>query len=146
MTSTELESLASAGRLKREAPSQAEFDGLFQSGSARLKDAQSPGLAPESRFDLAYNAAHALALAALRWHGYRSDARYLVFQVLPYTAGLGPEVWRVLDKAHSVRNQAEYEGYVVVDERLFEDLVVAARWLETAVSGLGPVVTAPRPG
>jgi len=138
MTSAELENLVGAGRLKHEAASQAEFDGLFQSGSARLRDAQNPNLGSESRFDLLYNAAHALALAALRWHGYRSDSRYLVFQVLPYTVGLGPEVWRVLDKAHIMRNQTEYEGYVVVDERLFENLVVAARRLETAVAALGP--------
>lgn len=45
-------------------------------------------LAIESRFDLAYNAAHALALAALRARGYRSDNRYVVFQALPHTLGL----------------------------------------------------------
>ena len=27
----------------------------------------------EGRFDLANNASHSLALAALRWHGYRAD-------------------------------------------------------------------------
>jgi hypothetical protein len=42
----------------------------------------------ESRFDLAYNAAHALCLAALRWHGYRPTNRYIVFQGLPHTLGL----------------------------------------------------------
>ena len=49
----------------------------------------------ESRFDLAYNAAHSLCLAALRWHGYRSANRYIASQALPHTLGLGPEVWRV---------------------------------------------------
>ena len=39
----------------------------------------------ESRFDLAYNPSHALALANLRWHGYRSDIRYIVFQCLQHT-------------------------------------------------------------
>jgi hypothetical protein len=81
----------------------------------------------ESRFDLAYNAAHALCLAALRWHGYRPSNRYIVFQTLPHTLGLGPEVWRVLDKWHSVRNLGEYEGDLNVDERLVADLVVACR-------------------
>lgn len=82
----------------------------MRSGKARLKDAGSKGLALESRFDLAYNAAHALCLAALRWHGYRSANRYIVFQLLPHTLGLGPEVWRVLSKCHDIRNRAEYEG------------------------------------
>jgi hypothetical protein len=50
-----------------------------RSGHARLKDTQTPGLSLDSRFDLAYNAAHAFSLAALRWHGYRSENRYIVF-------------------------------------------------------------------
>jgi hypothetical protein len=37
-----------------------------RSGLARLKDAANAGLLLEGRFDLAYNAAHALCLAALR--------------------------------------------------------------------------------
>lgn len=45
-------------------------------------------LAFESRFDLAYNAAHSFALAALRYHGYRTDKRFVVFQVLPCTLNI----------------------------------------------------------
>jgi hypothetical protein len=56
MTSSELENLAGIGRLKREAPSAPEFEGLLRSGETRLADATNPALAPESRFDLAYNA------------------------------------------------------------------------------------------
>ena len=67
---------------------------------ARLADAHNDALSLESRFDLAYNAAHALSLAALRRGGYRARHRYIVFQVLPHTLGLGPEVWRVsIEKA-----------------------------------------------
>jgi hypothetical protein len=66
--------------------------------SARLTDAVNVSLAPESRFDLAYNAAHALALAALRRLGYRSENRYLVFQTLPHTAGLPPRHLESLGK------------------------------------------------
>ena len=72
-----------------------------------------------SRFDLAYNAAHALSLAALRFHGYRSENRYIVFQVLQDTLQLPPSLWRVLDQAHARRNRAEYEG----DEDLEETFV-----------------------
>jgi hypothetical protein len=49
-----------------------------------------------SRFDLAYNVAHALVLAALRQAGYRSDNRYLVFQTLSHTIGMEAARWRVL--------------------------------------------------
>lgn len=95
--------------LKAEPPDTKEFAGLKQSGLARLKDAGNTTLSLEGRFDLGYNAAHALSLAALRWHGYRSSNRYIVFQLLPHTLGLGPEVWRVLAKCHEIRNLGEYE-------------------------------------
>ena len=70
------------------------------SAQRRLQDSQVEGLSEEGQFSLAYAAAHALALAALRWHGYRSDNRYLVFQCLQHTLGLENEKWRVLDKCH----------------------------------------------
>jgi hypothetical protein len=57
--------------------------------------------------------------------GYRSTNRYIVFQVLPHTLGLGPEVWRVLDKCHNTRNLGEYEGMLDVDERLVTDLIAS---------------------
>ena len=98
---------------------------MLRSGRARLTDARNAALSLESRFDLAYNAAHALCLAALRRHGFRARHRYIVFQVLPHTLGLGPEVWRVLAKAHDLRNLAEYEGHVDVEERLVVDVVAA---------------------
>ena len=92
---------------------------LIHSGTVRLADAGNDKLSFESRFDLAYNAAHALALAALRFHGYRSEHRYLVFQSLEHTLKLPPEPWRVLDQAPGKRNQAEYpEGLVDVDTQV----------------------------
>jgi hypothetical protein len=98
-----LDRLAGPGNvLAKEAPDANEFAGLVHSGLARLKDAENDTNSLESRFDLAYGAAHALCLAALRHHGYRPSKRYIVFQVLPDTLGLGPEVWRVLSKCHDM--------------------------------------------
>jgi hypothetical protein len=70
-------------------------------------DTQNTALALESRFDLAYNAAH--------------------------TLGLGPEVWRVLDKCHNTRNLGEYEGMLDVDERLVKDLISATEAVSNAI-------------
>lgn len=106
-TSTELENLARIGKLKAEPPSARELNGLLNSARARLTDAASKVLAFDSRFDLAYNASHALALYALRRAGYRCDTRYLAFQTLPHTVGMSAETWRVLAKAHERRNLAE---------------------------------------
>jgi hypothetical protein len=92
-----------------------------------LNDAQNATLSLESRFDLAYNAAHALCLAALRKQGYRAKNRYIVFQVLPHTLSMGPEVWRILAKCHDMRNLSEYEGDINVDARIVADLIEAAK-------------------
>ena len=139
MTSRNLDNLVKAGKLKVEPGSQPEFDGLLRSARARLIDARNETLSIESRFDLAYNASHALALAALRWHGYRSENRYLVFQVLEQTLGIAPEVWRVLAKCHEKRNLAEYEGHLEIDNQLLVDLIKAGVLLLEKVSALGKV-------
>jgi hypothetical protein len=136
---SELEALTGPGKpLHAEPPDRAEFEGLKRSALARLADARRSVLSLESRFDLAYNAAHGLCLAALRWHGYRSNNRFIVFQVLPHTLGLGPVVWRVLAKGHDVRNKAEYEGVVSVNERLVEDLISACDEVAKQVEQLTP--------
>lgn len=124
-----LKNLLKTGLIKTEPFNQLEFDNLIQSGKARLKDAHNKTLALESQFDLAYNAAHSLALAALRQHGYRATNRYVVFQALTHTANLGEEVWRVLAKCHNYRNIAEYEGHFDVDNQLLEDLLIATQIL-----------------
>ena len=139
MTSKELENLAKTGKLRAESGDRQELDGLLKSARARLSDAKVEALSIESRFDLAYNASHALALAALRWHGYRSENRYLVFQCLQHTLGLGPEVWRVLSLCHGRRNRVEYQGHVDIDEQLVADLTAASEILLEKISALGPV-------
>ena len=109
---------------------------MIASGGERLTDARNTGLALASRFDLAYNAAHAFSLAALRWHGYRSDNRYMVFQALPHTAGVATATWRILAKAHEVRNVAEYEGQFDADATLLRNLLDAADTVRLAVVAL----------
>jgi len=140
MSSVELDNLVRIGKLKREPAAATEINGLIRSGERRLADAEKQTLALESRFDLAYNAAHALALAALRRLGYRSDNRYLVFQTLPLTLGLPAETWRVLAKSHEARNLAEYEGELEIDERLVTDLIESARAVQVALRAAGPTL------
>jgi hypothetical protein len=134
-----LDNLVTIGKLKTEPPAQAELDGLLRSGAARIKDAENESLSLESRFDLAYNAAHAFSLAALRHRGYRSDNRYLVFQTLTHTVGLTTAEWRVVDGAHKKRNLAEYEGAADIDRALVTSVIRIARLVESRVMALGPV-------
>jgi hypothetical protein len=139
MAATSLDNLVRGGQLKREPPAQSELDGLIRSGLARLQDAESEGLSLDGRFDLAYNAAHALSLAALRWHGYRSDNRYLVFQTLAHTLKLPAEQWRVLDAAHRKRNFVEYEGLADIDAEIVAAVLRVTREIAARVQKLGPV-------
>lgn len=101
----QLENLVRAGSLKAEPPDVSELAGLLRSAQDRLKDAHNPLLSFASRFDLAYNSAHALALYALCQKGYRSDKRYLVFQCLTpsplvkprsafFPSAMSVEIWR----------------------------------------------------
>lgn len=127
MNQEALENLVRIGQLHPEPSDRQEIKGLINSGTVRLKDAEIDSLSLESRFDLTYNAAHALSLAALRYCGYRSENRYTVFQCLKHTLDLPSEKWRVLDLAHRKRNLAEYEGAIDVDEHLVRSLLRVAQ-------------------
>ena len=140
MSSTELDNLVESGLLKLEPGDQTEFSGLVNSGRKRLADAKKQGLSAESKFDLAYSAAHAFSLAAMRWHGYRpANKRYVVFQALGHTLGIKREDWRILDKCHGIRNSFEYDGSFDVDESLLNALIDAAGNAQSAVGKLGPI-------
>jgi len=139
MTLRNLENLVKVNQLKTEAPDQAEYDSLINSADCRLQDAQYKGLSDISRFTLAYGAAHSLAVAALRWHGYRSDNRYLVFQCLQHTVGLENAKWQILDICHKQRNLAEYEGHLEITPQLLQELIDITRELLQLVKNMGPV-------
>lgn len=127
MPHEQLDNLVRIGHLKTEQSSEREVDGLIRSGLARLRDAKDKSLSIESRFDLAYNAAHAMSLAALRRLGYRAESRYIVFQCLKHTLNIENEQWRILEQAHRKRNLAEYEGDLDIDAGLLEALIRTAQ-------------------
>lgn len=135
--SQNLDNLVKIGKLKREPFAGNEFTGLVNYARKRLVDARNTELSPESRFDLAYNASHSYALAALRFQGYRSENRTIVFQALEHTVGMDASQWRVLSKCHDVRNLAEYEGQTEIDLKLLDELIKIATALERLVVTLG---------
>lgn len=109
----------------------------------RLRDAARTENSIEGRFDLVYNAAHSFALAALRWHGYRPDKRYIVFQALAHTISMPAAQWRVLDDAHRKRNAVEYEGMTEVEPEFFEAVFRVTQELAKRVRAFGPVPSSP---
>ena len=70
----------------------------------------------------------------MRRTGYRpANTRFIVFQCLPHTLQLGPEVWRVLDDSHRRRNAAEYEGDWETSETVLYGLLKAAEGVLSSV-------------
>ena len=126
--------------LAHEAPDEQEYAHLIEDGLRRLTDSKNPDLYFGSRFDLAYNASFSLSLAALRRLGYRpvDNKRYIVFQALTHTLKLGPEVWRILNKCHDIRNDNVYRGASDIDERLVEGLINACQKVADKISELTP--------
>jgi len=139
MTLETLENLVKIGKLKKEPADQKEFDRMLNSARRGINDAKVKGISEDGQFSFVYGAAHGLALAALRWHGYRSDNRYLVFQCLEQTTGLENAKWRVLDKCHQLRNHAEYEGLLEITPQLLQEIADITEELLQLVSHFDPV-------
>lgn len=136
MSQPELANLVRIGQLKAEPRNTLEAVRMLDMARTRLADAKLNKLSLEGRFTSAYNAAHAAALAALRWHGYRSENRYTVFQCLTHTLGWPLSRWRVFDAAHQKRNLAEYEGYLDVEESTVAEMCELVAQLVSDVQAL----------
>jgi hypothetical protein len=134
MSLAPLDNLVRIGQLKAEPRSATEVARLLAMARVRLADAGIINISQEGRFSSAYNAAHAAALAALRWHGYRSENRFTVFQCLGHTVGWPAERWRIFDVAHRKRNLAEYEGFIEIEDSAIEELRVLSADLIAAVA------------
>lgn len=129
MSSRELENLVRSGDLVRSARPPELIRVLRERGRVRLVDAANRSNALASRFDLAYNGAHSLALAALHQAGYVPENRHIVFQALMHTTRLDHPFVRILDRAHTLRNAFEYRGEGEIDERFITDLIAAGKAL-----------------
>jgi hypothetical protein len=138
MSLAALDNLVRIGQLKAEPRNVAECTRMLHMARTSLSDAQLLDLSTQGRFASAYTAAHAAALAVLRWHGYRSENRYTVFQCLAHTLNWPASHWRVLDAAHQKRNMAEYEGFLEVAESDIAELhALVAELIADAANLLG---------
>ena len=91
-----------------------EVQGLLASAAAFLSDARRRENSEATRFNIAYEAAHALALAALRANDLRPAQgpghRAIVFNVLDATTTAPTSISVPLAKAHDKRNKLTYDG------------------------------------
>jgi hypothetical protein len=138
VSKSQLDNLVRIGTLKAEPASRKEFDGMIASARRSLTDAQNQSIGTDSRFTLAYGAAHSFALAALRQRGYRSENRIAVFQTLVHTLDTDKADIQIFLKAHNERNLAEYEGRIDIDQALVDELIRCTKRLAAAVEKLAP--------
>lgn len=133
-----LEESVHAGRLKREPASANEIQGFLAHADRALADAAVPGVSSTGRFEFAYTAAHALALAALRMRDLRPGAgpghRAIVFLSLPQTAGAPETLASSLNRYHTKRNKSEYGDWAAVSDAEADDLLALALRLQGAVA------------
>ncbi len=136
MGAAALDNLVRIGQLKAEPSSEGEAGRLLQFARNHLADAQLKEVSLNGRFAGVYSASHAAALAALRWHGYRSENRFTVFQCLAHTVQWEAARWRALDLAHQKRNRVEYEGTLEMEESTVAELIALAKELIADVAKL----------
>ncbi len=126
----ELASLVKSGRLKRERTSPEEIRSYLQHAAQSLADANVPGVSASGRFEFAYTAAHALALAALRVQDVRPGAgpghRAIAFVMLTQTIAIPESAASSLNRYHTKRNKSEYGDWVVVTDSEARDLLILA--------------------
>ena len=132
-----LANIVRAGQLAAEPTSVDEIARLLKGADDQLRDSGIKSVSAAGRFMLAYNATHALALAAVRAEGYRPSAsqghRKVIYQVLEATAGAPRELWVALDRYHDRRNAAEYQGAPPATEAEAKDIVELAAKLQKLV-------------
>jgi hypothetical protein len=136
MTSSLLERLARSSALLAEPSTPREVETLLCIAKNLLVDSKRTEISSESRFRLAYDAAHAYASIALRLHGYRAENRHLVFRSLEQTVGLTPMQCRLFSLCYERRRTAQPEASPEIEEMLLRGLTRAVEDLAERVSSL----------
>src|SRR5262245_43433587 len=118
------------GCLTAHIPSPGEIADLLGVVARDLADCQTPGLSPDWRLNIAYNAALQAATAALAASGYRAtrDAHhYRVIQSLALTLGAGSDLVDHLEAFRKKRNVGGYERAGAVSDQEAEEMTALAR-------------------
>lgn len=136
MTNVSLQHWLRNGWLIEHRSSYQEIESLLGIADRDLSDCQQPGLSPDWRLNIAYNAALQLATAALAAAGYRSAREahhYRVIQSLAYTIGADPNLITQLEKFRKKRNVGEYERSGVVSNQEAKEMFTLAKNLRKDV-------------
>ena len=125
-----------SGWLVEHQTSPQEISDLLGVADRDLGDCRAPGLSPDWRLAIAYNAALQLATAALAAAGYRAEREahhYWVIQSLAHTLGADAKTVDALDGFRKKRNIGGYERAGAISDKEAEEAIALARRLRGEV-------------
>jgi hypothetical protein len=132
-----LRTLVERNALREERAAPLEVQGLLSSAKDYLADARRQTNSQATRFNVAYEAAHAIALAAMRALDLRPAQgpghRAVVFNALNSTTGATAAVFVPLMKANDKRNKLTYDGLTTFSAAELAELIDCATALERIV-------------
>lgn len=114
-----------------------EIADLLAIADRDVAQSQTPGLAPEWCFDIAYNAVLQLATAALAAAGYRAEREnkhQRTIECLEYTVGIERKRVLFLDTCRRKRHTAIYERVGAISEGEANEMIAVARRLRKEVA------------
>ena len=122
------------GALRAHTPSKREIGGLLALADRNLADAGIRELSAEGQFQFAYNAALAMATAALHAAGYRTNSNVpghhaVTVGSLEHTIGVDAALVRKLDAFRRKRNRASYDAPAAVSAKETADMLALAAQL-----------------
>ena len=125
-----LKNWLSNGWLTEHKSSRQEIRDLLAIAERDLEQALTPGLSPDWRLNIAYNAALQTAVSALAAVGYRSgrdNKHYRVIQSLAFTIGLDSDLLLLFDQFRKKRNISDYERAGMVSDQDASEMYDLAR-------------------
>lgn len=128
-----LKNWENSGWLLRHKTTPQEIRDLLRIADRDLSDCETKGLSSDWRFNIAYNAALQLAIAALAANGYRTSRQahhYRSIQSLALTLGL-PAPWiDELDHFRKKRNTSDYEQADLISDQEVLEMIALAKDLK----------------
>lgn len=124
------------GWIRQHASSPREIADLFALADRDIQQSQTPGLGPEWRLDIAYNAALQSATAALAAAGFRAERankHMRIIECLEFSVGLDKSQVRLLDKFRRKRHVAVYEQVGAISSREADEMIEMAKELRQRI-------------
>jgi hypothetical protein len=124
------------GWIRRHETAPDEIGNLLEIAERDIAQSQTPGLGPEWRFDIAYNAALQLAVASLAASGFRADRQnkhQRSIECLAFTVGLEKRDVGLLDLCRRKRHTAVYEQVGAVSDQEASEMIALSQRLRRLV-------------